>query len=347
MNFIFKPYPVLTIISLPLLFGLLWLGDWQLKRHEWKQKLFYQLKKAELEEYHTLSELEKRYKKGENIDYFPVLIDKKCKTNNMNFDPMFVYQAKNGISWRVLDWYINQTEKKYNKAFLNEELSQKSSISENQAFLIDYGLVSETYRKAYVQHLNKIKKDSFLKGKKKSDSSQENTYAPLIQKKEEEGSKKYFLSDQEIPDIVSNIHHMCGILKGRIWPYHSYDWFTPKGDGKKNLWYRVNLSYFSLNNYSFPVSIKRIAPYYIRLDQDHFLTWMKQHNNAMRREPINVQNSHVQNSHYNALPKFHNRHLGYAITWFGFAILLVVFYILYHISKKRFWLTFKQERKEG
>ncbi|CAN0304123.1 unnamed protein product, partial [Chrysoparadoxa australica] len=35
----FKPFPVLTLLTLPALAFLLWLGSWQLDRRAWKAEL--------------------------------------------------------------------------------------------------------------------------------------------------------------------------------------------------------------------------------------------------------------------------------------------------------------------
>jgi surfeit locus 1 family protein len=43
---VFRPYPILTLFTLALLAGLIWLGTWQLQRAQWKTQLIADFEKA-------------------------------------------------------------------------------------------------------------------------------------------------------------------------------------------------------------------------------------------------------------------------------------------------------------
>ncbi len=108
------------------------------------------------------------------------------------------------------------------------------------------------------------------------------------------------------------------LLKGRVWPYDSLTRWTPETEREEHQAYA--LAPKSWHDAGFPEA-ENLRLFYLKLENTDVIL-----NGKIRP--------------YAVLPKPHNRHAGYAATWFGLAVALVIFYLLYHKARGRLRLFF-------
>jgi surfeit locus 1 family protein len=72
---IFRPFPILTLLSIPSLIILIWLGTWQVQRMEWKRSIIAQIETGLAAPAVPMVEALEAAKRGENVTYRKVIVD--------------------------------------------------------------------------------------------------------------------------------------------------------------------------------------------------------------------------------------------------------------------------------